>query len=148
MTMITAEKTLVSPQELRRISDEKAMVEARKASEAMERQEAEKRSLREAFMHQDVHPDVHSRVSAVVRRAAERGAQEVLILQFPSSYCNDSGRAINNLEADWPKSLEGFAKHAYAFFEKELRPQGYKLRAQVLDYPGGKPGDIGIFLIW
>ena len=42
-----AEDTLISPQELRRISDQKSMAEARKASEVMERQEAEKRKLRE-----------------------------------------------------------------------------------------------------
>jgi hypothetical protein len=146
--MVVAEEKLVSPQELRRLSEEKEMAEARKASETMERQEAEKRSLREAFMSRDVHPEVRSRVSAVVRRAAERGEHEVMVLQFPSTYCNDRGRAVNNLQADWPQSLEGFAKHAYEFFDKELRPQGYKLRAQILDYPGGMPGDVGIFLSW
>jgi hypothetical protein len=143
-----AEDTLISPQELRRISDQKSMAEARKASEAMERQEAEKRKLREAFMQRDLHPEVRARVSTVVKRAAERGEREVLAVQFPSSYCKDNGRAINNLEPDWPQSLDGFARNAYDFFDKELRPQGYKLRAQVLDYPGGKPGDIGIFLSW
>jgi hypothetical protein len=148
MAMMIAEDTLISPKELRRIADEKSMAEARKVSEAMERQEAEKRSLREAFLHRELHPEVRSRVSAVVKRAAERGEHEVLALQFSSSYCNDGGRRINNLETDWPKSLEGFAKHAYEFFEKELRPQGYKLRAQILDYPGGKPGDVGVFLSW
>lgn len=142
------EDTLVLPNELHKLSGETAMAEARKATEAMQKAEAEMRNLRESFMHRDVHPDVRARVSAVVRRAAERGEHEVLALQFPSTYCNDRGRAINNLEADWPKSLEGFAKNAYAFFEKELRPHGYKLRAQILDYPGGMPGDVGLFLSW
>jgi hypothetical protein len=147
MTTI-ADDTLISPKELCRISDQKSLAEARQATEAMERQEAEKRKLREAFLERELHPEVRARVSAVVKRAAERGEHEVLAIQFPSSYCKDSGRAINNLEPDWPQSLEGFARHAYDFFEKELRPQGYKLRAQVLDYPGGKPGDIGLFLSW
>jgi hypothetical protein len=30
----------------------------------------------------------------------------------------------------------------------ELRPLGFKLTAQVLDYPGGTPGDIGLYLRW
>jgi hypothetical protein len=147
MTTI-AEDTLISPQELRRMADQKSQAEARQASEAMERQEVEKRKLREAFLGRELHPEVRARVSAVVKRAAERGEHEVLAIQFPCSYCKDSGRAINNLAPDWPQSLDGFARHAYEFFEKELRPQGYKLRAQILDYPGGKPGDIGMFLSW
>ena len=31
---------------------------------------------------------------------------------------------------------------------KELRPLGYKLHAQVIDFPGGMPGEIGLFLKW
>jgi hypothetical protein len=49
---------------------------------------------------------------------------------------------------DWPDSLEGFAKKAYEFYQKELRPLGYKLHAQVIDFPGGMPGEIGLFLKW
>ena len=75
--------------------------------------------------------------------AAERGEREVLALRFPSEYCTDGGRAINNFEPDWPKTLTGFAKRAYEFWQRELEPQGYKLRAQIMDFPGGVPGDVG-----
>jgi hypothetical protein len=37
---------------------------------------------------------------------------------------------------------------ALRFPSKELEPQGYKLRAQIMDFPGGMPGDVGIFLRW
>jgi hypothetical protein len=49
---------------------------------------------------------------------------------------------------DWPDSLEGFAKKAYEFYQKELRPLGYKLHAQVIDFPGGMPGEIALLLKW
>ena len=49
---------------------------------------------------------------------------------------------------DWPNSLEGFAKKAYEFYVAELKPLGFKLTAQVLDYPEGMPGNIGLFLSW
>ena len=29
-----------------------------------------------------------------------------------------------------------------------LRPLGFGFRAEVLEYPGGMPGDIGFFLTW
>ena len=47
-----------------------------------------------------------------------------------------------------PGPASGFAKRAYEFWRKELEPQGYKLRAQIMDFPGGMPGDVGMFLRW
>jgi hypothetical protein len=87
-------------------------------------------------------------VSRVVKAAAERGEREVLALRFSSTYCSDGGRAINSFEPDWPKTLTGFAKRAHEFWQKELEPKGYKVRAQIMDFPGGMPGDVGIFLKW
>ena len=99
-------------------------------------------------MSRDVHPQVMDRINAAVKRAAEQGLHEVQVLTFPASFCNDQGRRINNAEADWPVSLEGFAKKAHEFFETELKPLGFKTRAQVLSYPDGRLGDVGIFLSW
>ena len=31
---------------------------------------------------------------------------------------------------------------------KELRPLGFKVRAQVLNYPGGQLGEIALYLSW
>ena len=73
---------------------------------------------------------------------------EVLVVRFSSQYCTDGGRAINNFEPEWPDTLAGFAKRAYEFWQKELEPKGYKVRAQIMDFPGGVPGDVGLFLRW
>jgi len=70
------------------------------------------------------------------------------VLTFPSTYCSDRGRRINIGDPDWPSSLEGFAKDAYAFFDRELRPMGYKLTAEIINFPGGVPGDVGLKLKW
>ena len=71
---------------------------------------------------------------------------ELLIIQFPSTWLSDGGRAINNSESDWPRSLTGFAKRAYDYYVENLQPLGYKARAQIVNFPGGKPGDVGLFL--
>jgi hypothetical protein len=139
---------LITPEQLRRISEEKEMAQLREALEKKRKADEAQHDIREAFMAQDIHPDVFERVSRVVKGAAERGEREVLTIRFPSEYCTDGGRAINSFEPDWPKTLTGFAKRAYEFWQKELEPQGYKLRAQVMDFPGGMPGDVGIFLKW
>jgi len=34
------------------------------------------------------------------------------------------------------------------YWQRELKPQGCRLHMQVLDYSGGMPGTIGVFLSW
>jgi hypothetical protein len=99
-------------------------------------------------MSADVPPDATSHVAAMVRHAAEAGQREVLVLRYPAALCNDHGCAINNLAADWPDSLEGFAKRGHSWFKEHLEPLGFTVRAQILNYPDGVPGEVGIFLRW
>jgi hypothetical protein len=139
---------LMRPQDLKKISNDADMTKAQEYLSRAKKEEDEQKKLHEAFMHRDIHPEVRERVNAAVRRAAEQGLSELQVIAFPASYCNDGGRRINNNEADWPSSLDGFAKRAYDYFEKELQPLGYKIRVQVLDYPGGMPGSVGMFLKW
>lgn len=139
---------LITPDQLKRITEEKEMEKAREAFEKKRKADSEHDELREAFVSREIHPEVLERVSRAVRSAAERGQKEVLVVRFASAYCSDRGRAINNSEPDWPGTLTGFAKRAYDFWQKELEPHGYKLRAEIMDFPGGMPGDVGIFLKW
>jgi hypothetical protein len=136
------------PDELKKIASDADMAKAQEALKRASKQDEEATQLREAFMGRDVHPEAKDRVNRAVRRAAEQGNHEIQALTFPASYCNDKGRRINNNEADWPDSLEGFAKKAYDFFDKELKPLGFKVSVQVLDYPGGMPGNIAMVLKW
>ena len=106
------------PAELDEISSE---IEAAKLDEEEQykrKQEQTKRELREAFMARDVHPDVVERVNNAVRIAARQGHHQLEVMTFPCSYCNDGGRRINNQLPDWPTSLEGFAKRAYEFYDR------------------------------
>ncbi|WP_374368553.1 hypothetical protein [Dongia sp.] len=139
---------LLRPEDLKKISEDIDMERAKKAFEKIQAKEREARDLEDSFMHRDLHPDVKLRVNNAVKRAAEQGLNQIQVLTFPASYCNDRGRRINNLEHDWPESLEGFAKRAYQFYLSELQPLGFKLTAQILDYPEGMPGTVGVFLSW
>src|SRR5689334_10462901 len=134
---------LVTPDELKRLADEAESKKAHEAVERLRKASEDERHLREAFMEQALRPDVRERVSAVIRRAAEQGQHEVIAMRFQAAWTNDHGRRINNNQPDWAASLEGFAKRGYEFYEKELKPLGYKIRAQVLSYPDGMPGEVG-----
>ena len=142
-----AEKPL-TPNDLKGIAEKVHMAKVQEQFDRVRKEQEEQRAIHEAFMSRDVHPQVMDRLNTAIKRAAEQGLHEVQVLTFPASFCNDQGRRINNGEQDWPDSLEGFAKKAHAFFEKELKPLGFKARAQVLNYPDGRLGDIGVFLAW
>jgi CBS domain-containing protein len=82
------------------------------------------------------------------REAATHGEKEFMLLRFPSQLCSDGGRAINVEETGWPATLRGEAAELYLRWEHELKPRGFHLSARVPDFPGGKPGDIGLFIGW
>jgi hypothetical protein len=140
--------TLLRPQDLNEIIGDAEMKKMEEERKRKERRKQEQRDLHEAFMARDIHPEVMDRLNKAVRIAAEQGFKEVQVITFPASFCNDGGRRINNMLPDWPDSLEGFARRAYDFYMKELRPLGYKLHAQVIDFPGGMPGEIALSLKW
>lgn len=139
---------LPTPKDLRTITEEHERAAARKAAEEERKHQEEHDALRDAFLHQHIRPDARERFTRAVRIAAENGARELQLLHFPSSYCADGGRAINNFEPDWPRSLTGYAHEIYDAYDKNLKPLGYRLEAQILNYPGGMPGDVGLFLRW
>jgi hypothetical protein len=147
---MTADKFegMIRPEDLRQITEDKEMAELRQALEHKKKVEAEQKDVYQAFLNQHVHPEAKARVTLAVRRAAERGEKELQVLKFSREFCTDSGRSINNFEPDWPETLTGFAKEAYDAWDEHLRPLGYKLRAQILDYPNGMPGDVGLILYW
>jgi hypothetical protein len=139
---------VLKPEDLRKISDDADLAKAKEYMAREKKKADEESGLHEAFMGRSIHPQVGERISAAVKRAAEQGLRELQVITFPATYTNDGGRRINNFEEDWPTSLQGFAKLAYDYYNKELKPLGYKLIVRVIDYPGGMPGNVGMFLKW
>lgn len=93
-------------------------------------------------------PEMIQRAVERWQTAASQGATEVELFRFPSELCSDDGRAINNSESDWPRTLVGVPAQIYEIWDKNLRARGFKLKAYIVDFPGGKPGDVGMFLSW
>lgn len=142
------EPAIIRPTELKRIADDKEEAAIREALEHKAKRDQEHKDLYKQFTERHLTPDADKRFSEDVRQAAERGEREIQILRFPSAWCSDRGRAINNDEPDWPQTLTGYAKECYDAFDKWLRPMGYKMRARILDFPGGLPGEVGLFIGW
>ncbi len=83
-----------------------------------------------------------------VEAAASRNEHELMILRFPSELCTDKGRSINVPEENWPDSLIGAPRQFYEIWKEKFQPLGYGLKALIIDWPKGFPGDVGMFLTW
>ncbi len=148
MPTFTLPAGLLTPQQLRKLAQETAISEQQKAAAEAKKAEENKAAIRKAFMDREIRPDVMEFLMTSVKRHAEQGKHEFLVLQFPAELLSDGGRRVNNFEPDWPDSLQGFGKRAYDYFQENLKPAGYRLHAQILDYPHGNLGDVGLFLCW
>lgn len=117
----------------------------RKAREA---EEARVANFARDFLMNHVSEDEIAMVRRLVTNAVKDGKMEAMVYSFPSDLCTDSGRAINSNDPRWPETLQGKAKEFFERYERLAKPQGYKLKAMVINFPGGVPGDIGLFLNW
>jgi len=135
------------------VMEKLALAEAEKASAALRKQseaEAEKKMLMEKLTKPSGVSDEEAlrRVAVIIERAVSNGLTEVQVYRFPNALCTDHGRAINQQEPGWEQTLTGLPKEMFQFWERQLRPSGYKIKFQIVDFPDGMPGDVGITLKW
>ena len=101
-----------------------------------------------------------------MRHAFESGETELMIASFPSAFCSDDGRAIINAgeppineptkeeaarqadEPEWLMTLPAGVRQVHEFWKQNLKPGGFGFGARIINYPGGKPGDVGLFFSW
>ena len=119
---------------------EEASKQASKLAEA----EAEKKALLDHFTKPSGVSDEEGirRAMAIIERAVSNGKTEVQVSRFPNQLCTDKGRAINQQEAGWEETLTGVPKEIYQLWAKYFRERGYKLRVEIVSFPGGMPGDV------
>jgi hypothetical protein len=135
------------------IQKQAALKEAEKAEQhakILAAAEAEKQALIEELKKPSglSEEEKIKRASTVIQRAVRNGLTEVQVYRFPNIICSDRGRAINQMEPGWENTLTGVPKEIYHLWKDYLQPRGYKISYQVIDFPGGVPGDIGITLSW
>ncbi|CAH2603977.1 conserved protein of unknown function [Rhodovastum atsumiense] len=139
----------------------------KEAEEHLRQQAAEeladyKRRL-DTFQMTEAHREI---VVNRIRRAFERGETELMLVSFPSSFCSDGGRAVNNAdlppinkpdkeeeaaalrEPAWLATLPGGARQVYDFWKASLEPGGFAFSARIVSYQAGVPGEVGLFFSW
>lgn len=153
-------KELLAERETRRRRD-------KEAEELLKRKNQEElvafKQRLENFQLTDKHVET---VIGRIKRALEQGETELLLTSFPSSFCKDDGRAITNVgvppinkpdeeeraaksnEPEWLATLPAGALLIYEYWKSHLEPGGFSFTARIINYPGGKPGDVGLFFSW
>jgi len=147
------DETFMSADDLREYMTQMQMAKATKEFSAMDQaEEARKALVKKLAEPIELTPqriqELNQTLATKIKAAAQRGQTQVLVMRFPNSLCTDKGRAINNAEQGWPDSLTGRPRQAYEYWRDNLQPANYKLRAMIIDWPGGLPGDVGFYLSW
>ena len=147
---VNIDALLPTAQEIQR---QAAIADAEKAEQYVQKlaaAEAEKQALIERLSKPSgLSDDEKIQLAAtVIQRAVRNGLSEVQVYRFSNSLCTDRGRAINQREPGWEKTLTGIPREIYQLWSDYLKPRGYRILYQIIDFPGGMPGDISIVLSW
>ena len=130
-----------------------AQTEGEKATAALKAQQAAD-AEKQAFMERLSKPSglndeqIMEKAGHIISRAVENGLTSVQVFRFPNHLCSDNGRAIDQAEDGWEKTLTGIPKELWQFHERQLKPRGYHMKFHIVDYPGGMRGDVGVILSW
>lgn len=148
MTSSDTSTSMTSAEELRKRALELQLAEMERDQRIKDREAKKHAEFLEDFFQKHVGENERAVIKRLVMKAAADGKYEALIFSFPSSLCSDSGRAINNNLPGWQNTLQGKAKELQSLFEEVAKPQGYGLKAAIINFPDGMPGDVGFFLTW
>ncbi|MDM9625611.1 hypothetical protein QTL95_06880 [Rhizobium sp. S152] len=148
MTATSAPHPMGSAEDLRKKALELQMAEMERDEKIKAREAKKHAEFVEDFFREHIGEKERAMIKRLVMKAAADGKFEAMIYSFPSSFCDDGGRAINNSLPGWQKTLQGKAKEIFDLFEELAKPQGYGLKALIINFPEGIPGDVGLFLTW
>ena len=147
---VNSDRLLPTAEEIQKQAARKEAEKAEERARAAAAAEAEKQALLDELRNPSGVSEEEKvrRASNVIQRAVRNGLHEVMVYRFPNALCTDQGRAIYQQEAGWEETLTGIPKEMYRLWREHLQPRGYQISYQIIDFPGGTPGDIGITLRW
>ena len=152
-TASLGDETFMSATDLQNYMEKIAMAHAKEVVNAMDQATLAREQLAKTLsepmeLTPEALAEISGRLQVKLRAAAERGDTEIMVMRFPNLLCTDHGRAINNTLEGWPDTLTGRPRQAYELWRDRLKPAGYGLKAMIVDWPNGMPGDVGFFLSW
>jgi hypothetical protein len=58
------------------------------------------------------------------------------------------GEGAGQAAPEWVGTMPRGAALVYDYWKRNLQSGGFGFSARIINYPGGKPGDVGLFLTW
>ena len=144
----TPKEIVQEAEDFRRLATDFHTGEVRHRADTREAAAGKRRERAKALTAAHVFDDTWQEMLHHARTMAEHGQKDDMVLRFPNQLCIDGGRAINVHEDGWTATLRGEAAEVCLRWERDLKHRGFTLSARVLEFPDGKPGDIGLFLVW
>src|SRR5690349_22091726 len=116
-----------SAKDIQRQAAQQGAVKAEEHARRLAAAEAEKRAMIEKLSKPSglSEEEKVKLASTVIQRAVRNGLSEVQIYRFPNSLCTDHGRAVNQMEKGFEKTLTGIPKEIYQLWSDYLQPRGY-----------------------
>jgi hypothetical protein len=142
------EPPILSADELRRQIAERDRQAAERRQSACEVERRQHAEFARDFLQGEISVVELTAIRRAVQAAVADGKLEALVYTCPARLCRDGGRAINNADPAWPDTLQGKARALYDYYVNRAKPNGYRLKAMIVTFPGGMPGDVGFFLNW
>ena len=146
--IMSGDGDIPSADDMRMSLIEKEMEEIERRQKSKSVEEEKLAALANEFLTEHVSEKERAMIRRIAMSAMRDGKLEAMVYSFPSDLCSDGGRAINNMDPLWPDTLRGKAKELYDRYQTIAKPKGYKLKAMIINFPGGVPGDVGFFLSW
>ena len=140
---------LLSVKELRLSVEEAAKAKSQNADAALSKADQQRQELIKRL--KTPHPIEERTIKSFLYRlkeAALKGEDEIMVARFPNELATDHGRSINQAETGWPDTLIGQPRQVYEVWKEHLQPLGYHLKALIVDWPHGMPGDIALYVSW
>jgi hypothetical protein len=154
-------ESLFSERDARRLKEKEA------AEQLARRKNEELSQFRQRLENFQLTDEIIQTTQQRIKRAFENGESELMFASFPSDFCTDSGRAILNAgappivkltdeekeklkdaEPEWLHTLPRGARPVYEYWKQHMKPAGFGLSVRILNFPDGKPGDVGMFFTW
>jgi CBS domain-containing protein len=125
------------------VDDRGALVGRVSEGDLLGRSEADRETRRDWWLaplaeREALHPDFVA--SLKNRRLTARDVMSDPVVSVAET--TEAGEIVQLLEAHRIKRVPVLRE------ERDLQPGGFRLTARMLDFPGGFPGDVGLFLVW
>lgn len=143
-----SDRAPVTADEFRNLVTVSKQIERDDAIAAKQQEKMDQRRRVQAMLKEHLGEHVWATLLERARDAATHGEKSLELLRFPCDLCTDGSRKIDVAETDWPTTLRGEAAEIFTRWERELRPAGFGLTAQIVEYFDGMPGNVALTLTW